>query len=79
MSTCSCGTDYDYLSPAYAVAASSQAEAIRIAMASERGTRRHPQATSHPDDLDVWSVQFWIPLGRGMNSPLLVREAERLM
>lgn len=78
MSTCSRDVDCDYLSPAYAVAASSQAEAIRIAMACERGTRRHPQATSHPDDLGVWSVQFWIPLGRGMNSPLLVREAERL-
>lgn len=88
MSTCSCGVDFDYQSPAYAVAASSRAEAIRIAMAYERGTQRHPQVAYHPDDLSreerarslgIWSVQFWIPLGKGLNSPLLVREAERLV
>jgi hypothetical protein len=85
MSTCSCGVDFDYLSPRWAVAAGSRDEAIRIARAYERGTQRPSQMAYHPDDLDaeirarypVWAVRFWIPLGKGLNSPLQVREAGR--
>jgi hypothetical protein len=83
---CSCGVDFDYLSPRWAVAANSRDEAVATARAYEKGTQRNPVVAYHPDDLSaevrarfaaVWAVRFWIPLGKGLNSPLQVREAGR--
>jgi hypothetical protein len=84
--TCSCGVDFDYLSPRYCIAAGSREEAVATGRAYEKGGPKNPQVAYHPDDLGadvrarfagVWAVRFWVPLGKGLNSPLLVREAER--